>query len=63
MADGGLPDFFRFCKFCWAMKTPERINSVAGHSTNYVMSVELISEGDPTHWINRGVALLCQLHD
>merc|ERR1712013_80671 len=32
--------------------------STTGHSTNYVMSVELETQQDPIHWINRGVALL-----
>lgn len=50
---------------CPIYKTTERRGVIAttGHSSNFVMFIQLSTDKDPNHWTNRGTAAILSLND
>lgn len=50
---------------CPIYKTTERrgVLATTGHSSNFVMFIQLSTEKSASHWINRGTASILNLND
>jgi dynein heavy chain, axonemal len=50
---------------CPVYKTMERkgVLSSTGHSTNFILHIDVFTDVDPRIWVKRGVAMICQLTD
>jgi dynein heavy chain len=50
---------------CPVYREPSRQGKLltTGHSTNFLMMMDMPSEHEPRHWVKRGVAMLCSLEE
>lgn len=50
---------------CPIYKTTERrgVLATTGHSSNFIMFIDLNTDKSPYHWINRGTACICSVND
>jgi dynein heavy chain, axonemal len=37
--------------------------STTGHSTNFILPVDVPTKKNPSHWVMRGSAFVCMLND